>query len=88
MTSEIAAEYKYNIRANDTYNNFNESLSYEFDLPLNEDVNLSSKIHYLDLIAVSLCYNDIGPDGWSREDFNNDGMVHFMDLVQVSLAYK
>jgi hypothetical protein len=41
----------------------------------------------LDLVAVSLMYNDAGSNGWVREDVNNDGKVHFMDLVQISLAY-
>ena len=55
---------------------------------------MSGKVHFMDLIAVSLIYNDEGPGyplpssfGWIREDVDNGGKVHFMDLVAISLAY-
>jgi len=80
--------YTYYIWANDTSGKENTSEPQpEFDLPLNEDINEDGSVHFLDLIAVSLAYNDAGANGWVREDVNNDGVVHFMDLVQVSLAY-
>ena len=90
----IADEYTYHIWANDTSDNFAESPSYTFDLPLNEDVDSSGKVHFMDLIAVSLMYNAEGPGypanssfGWIREDVDNGGKVHFMDLIAISLAY-
>jgi hypothetical protein len=54
---------------------------------MNEDVDESGKVHFMDLIAVSLMYNDEGPCGWVREDVDNGGKVHFMDLIAISLTY-
>ena len=41
----------------------------------------------MDLVAISLKYNDVGPGGWCREDVDNNGRVHFIDLVTVSMHY-
>jgi hypothetical protein len=80
-------DYIYHIYATDTSAKSTESAPGNFDMPLNEDVNLDGKAHFMDLVAVSLAYNAVGPNGWIREDINNDGKAHFMDLVAVSLAY-
>ena len=79
--------YTYNIHASDRYGLTNSSTFEEFDLPLNEDVDMGGKVHFMDLVAVSLRYNDEGPPGWIREDVDNGGKVHFMDLVAISLAH-
>jgi len=55
--------------------------------PLDEDINLDHVVHFLDLVAVSLRYNEVGPPDWIREDVNNDGKVHFMDLIQITVHY-
>jgi hypothetical protein len=79
--------YTYHIYATDTFGKESMSTPAPFALPMNEDVNEDGKAHFMDLVAVSLAYNDVGPNGWIREDVNNDGKAHFMDLVAVSLAY-
>ena len=87
ITIPTADEYSFYIWANDTSDNEESSGSQLFELPMNEDVDESGKVHFLDLVAVSLIYNAVGAKGWIREDVNNDGSVHFMDLVSISLAY-
>ena len=57
------------------------------DIPMDEDVNVDHIVHFLDLVAVSLRYSEVGSPGWIREDVDNNGEVHFLDLVQVSLHY-
>ena len=66
---------------------FAESPSDTFDLPMNEDVDMGGKVHFMDLVAVSMKYNDEGDPGWIREDVDNGGKVHFMDLVAISIHY-
>ncbi|GAJ07470.1 unnamed protein product, partial [marine sediment metagenome] len=83
MTLSTADEYTYHIWANDTNRNYNTSAYQPFNLSMNEDVNEDGKVHFMDLVRISLEYNDeLDPpiDGWLREDVNNDGKVHFMDL--------
>ena len=87
VTLSTGDEYTYHIWADDTIGAYNTSSPQPFDLPLNGDVNMDGKVHFLDLIAVSSKYNTVGPPGWCREDVDNNGKVHFMDLVQVSMAY-
>jgi len=57
------------------------------NIPMDEDVNMDHVVHFMDLMAVSLHYNEEGDPGWIREDVNNDGVVHFMDLVQITTHY-
>ena len=87
MTIATADEYTYHIWANDTSDNKNTSTPISFNKPSNPDVNMDGCVHFMDLVAVSLMYNDEGADGWVREDVNNDGKAHFMDLVAISLDY-
>jgi hypothetical protein len=87
ITIPTAGVYNYHIWANDLISNVVESAPQIFELPLNEDVDESGKVHFMDLIAVSLMYNDEGPLGWVREDVDNGGKVHFMDLIAISLLY-
>ena len=87
ITISTADEYTYHIWAEDIGGSENISATQPFNLPLNEDVDESGKVHFMDLVAVSLMYNNEGPPGWIREDVDNGGKVHFMDLVQVSLTY-
>ena len=87
ITISTADEYTYHIWANDTSDNYAVSASDTFDLPLNEDVNMDGEVHFLDLVAVSLTYNDEGPPGWIREDVDNNGKVHFIDMVAISMHY-
>jgi rhodanese-related sulfurtransferase len=79
--------YTYSIYADDTFGRISTSTPEEFDLPMNEDVDEGGKVHFMDLIAVSLMYNEEGPNGWVREDVDNGGKVHFMDLIAISLVY-
>jgi hypothetical protein len=87
ITVPTADVYTYHIWANDTSDNEDTTISQLFELPLNEDVDGSGTVHFLDLVAVSLLYNAVGPPGWVREDVDNGGNVHFMDLIAISLAY-
>jgi hypothetical protein len=87
ITITNADEYVFYIWADDMSNNNDTSGPWLCDLPLNEDVDESGTVHFMDLVAISLVYNDIGSDGWIREDVDNDGKVHFMDLVSISLVY-
>jgi len=87
ITIETADDYTYRIWADDTIGNYNTSSHQPFDLPMNEDVDMGGKVHFMDLVAVSLMYNAVGPSGWVREDVDNSGSVHFMDLVAISMAY-
>jgi hypothetical protein len=48
---------------------------------------MGGKVHFMDLVAVSIRYNEEGLPGWIREDVDNGGKVHFMDLVAISLVY-
>jgi len=77
----------YHIWTNDTHDNENTSSIESFNLSKNEDVNGDGIVHFLDLVAVSLVYNDVGPNGWVREDVDNNGKVHFMDLIAISGQY-
>ena len=54
---------------------------------MNEDGDEGGKVHFMDLVAVSMRYNDEGSPGWIREDVDNGGKVHFMDLVAISMHY-
>jgi uncharacterized repeat protein (TIGR01451 family) len=87
-------DYTYHVYATDTSAKDAESAPQGFFMPYNEDVNEDGKVHFMDLVAVSLRYNEEGPGypgpssyGFCREDVNNDGKVHFMDLVAISLMY-
>jgi hypothetical protein len=86
-TLSIADEYTYYFWADDVFDNENMTLAQPFYLPLNQDVDEGGKVHFLDLTAITVHYNEAGPPGWIREDVNNNGMVHFLDLVNVSLHY-
>ena len=57
ITISTADEYTYHIWANDTSDNANTSAPQSFDLPMNEDVDESGKVHFMDLVAISLVYN-------------------------------
>ena len=62
-------------------------------MPMNEDVNMDGKVHFMDLVAVSSMYGQTGPGyptgghGWVRADVDNNGKVHFMDLIAISGHY-
>jgi hypothetical protein len=86
-TLTLPCDYTFHVYATDTSAKDAESAPQGFFMPYNEDVNSDGTVHFMDLVAVSLEYNDVGPDGWVRTDVNNDGAVHFMDLVAISLNY-
>jgi len=94
FTITSADEYTYYIWVDDIYDNENSSTPQSFDLPTNWDVDVSGKVHFMDLIAVSAMYGQTGPGyptgghGWVREDVDNDGKVHFMDIITVSAHYQ
>jgi hypothetical protein len=87
ITMTLPNVYNYTVWADDTNDNENLSDLLIFELPMNEDVDRNGRVHFMDLVAVSLVYNDIGSAGWIREDVDNSGKVHFMDLVAISLVY-
>ena len=87
MTLTNASTYYFYIWVRNVHGDSNSEIGGFFDLPSNWDIDMNGQTHFMDLIAVSSKYNQVGPPGWIREDINNDDTVHFMDLILVSAHY-
>jgi len=53
-----AGYYTYYIWAGDTLNNNAMSASETFALPMNEDVGISGRVHFMDIMAIAVHYNE------------------------------
>ena len=79
--------YSYFIWANDTSNNVGTSVSYDFSMSPNWDVDMNGECKVFDLTLISNHYNESGNPGWIREDVDNNGKIQVLDLVLVSNHY-
>jgi hypothetical protein len=87
ITIPTADVYSYQIWAKDLSGNENTTAPQPFEVPMNEDINMDGWCHFMDVIAIALNYNTVGPNGWVREDVDNNGEVHFTDVIELSIHY-
>lgn len=79
--------YSYSIWANDTSNNIEHSISNDFSMSPNWDINSDGDCNVYDLVSVSNYYNQTGSPGWIRQDVDNNGQIQVIDLVLISGHY-
>jgi hypothetical protein len=79
--------YTYHIWSVDSDSNTANSITYNFSMPPNHDINKDGTINLLDLVYVSNHFSETGQPGWIREDVDNSGTIKVLDLVLVSNHY-
>ena len=79
--------YSYFILADDVSGNPSSSISYDFSMPPNWDINSDGCCNVLDYVLISNHYGENGGAGWIREDVDNNGQIQILDLVFVSNHY-
>ena len=80
-------DYYYHIWVKDTYGLENSTSPGAFCKPTNKDVNMDGRVQFMDSVAISLAFNDVGPPGWIREDVNNDGVINDLDFDALYPCY-
>jgi hypothetical protein len=80
--------YTYQVWTAYADSNTASTITYNFSMPPNYDINTDGTINLLDLVYVSNHFSEKGPMGWIREDVDNNGVIKVLDLVLVSNHYQ
>jgi hypothetical protein len=80
-------DYSFVISASDISNNVGTSISYDFPMPPNWDIDMNGVCNLLDLTLISNRYNEEGQNGWLREDIDNNGIIQVLDLAIIVSHY-
>ena len=79
--------YTYFILAKDTNGNSKSSITHEFSMIPNWDINKDGRCTVLDIISISSYYGKVGSPGWIREDIDNNGQIEVLDFNFLSIHY-